>query len=250
MHHEATMLRPARSGRIRGRRWVHRVPPSSATPTSPVCHGAPPPRSFAFLLPDRSLHAVRPAPPPRVLQRRVRPAPPYRRHGRSLALLRGRSLHALRRVACRPPRPRHRRVHPAPVPLQQLLQEPVVQELRPARLRQERPQQERKLERVVERDPVQQRAREGFQDGEEGVDDPVDEPLGDLPGGTGAALEGGEGLVGRVGEAGDGADGAGGDAEEDDEEEDEGAGGGEALLGDVRLLLWRVGRRGRMVWER
>ena len=88
-----------------------------------------------------------------------------------------RILRSLRRLRGHLPRTRlgiiQRGINLALVTLQKVLQEAIVQELRPPSLGQHRPQQKRDLERVVKRDPVQQEVDEYLYDREEGVYDPV-----------------------------------------------------------------------------
>lgn len=119
--------------------------------------------------------------------------------------------------------------------LEKVLEEGIVQELGTAGLGGHAPDEEGGLEGVVKGNPVQEEVDKDLDDGEEGVHDPVDEPLGIVS--PGLRLDGLEGLEGGVDEADDVAEGSGTDAEEEDEEHEGSAAEGNVLLGDLGHVL-------------
>ncbi len=136
----------------------------------------------------------------------------------------------------------HGGIDPGFVLLQEVLEERIVQELGAAGLRGHAPDEEGRLEGVVERDPIQEEVDKDLDDGEEGVHHPVDEPLGIVS--AGLRLDGLEGLKGRVDEADDIAESSGTDTEEQDEEHKRSSAEGDVLLGDLGHVLFGRGGGG------
>mmetsp|Transcript_4834 Transcript_4834/g.13662 ORF Transcript_4834/g.13662 Transcript_4834/m.13662 type:complete len:228 (-) Transcript_4834:428-1111(-) len=129
----------------------------------------------------------------------------------------------------------HGGIDPGFVLLEEILEERIVQELGTAGLRSHAPDEEGCLEGVVEWDPIQEEVDKDLNDGEEGVHDPVDEPLGIVS--AGLRLDGLERLEGRVDEADDIAESSGADTEEEDEEHESTSAEGDVLLGDLGHVL-------------
>ena len=136
----------------------------------------------------------------------------------------------------------HGGIDPGFVLLEEVLEERIVQELGAAGLRGHAPDEEGRLEGVVERDPIQEEVDKDLDDGEEGVHHPVDEPLGIVSAGLG--LDGLEGLKGRIDEADDIAESSGTDTEEQDEEHKRSSAEGDVLLGDLGHVLFGGGGGG------
>ena len=136
----------------------------------------------------------------------------------------------------------HGGIDPRLVLLKEILQEWVIEEWCSLRLRKERPEEERQLERIVKGDPVEEEINTDLNDGKESVDNPIDEPLSIVS--AVLALDRLERFEGRVDEADYIAKRAGTDARKNCEEGHEGEANDKELLGDFGDVLLRRGWEG------
>ena len=102
-------------------------------------------------------------------------------------------------------------------------------------MRKHGPQEKGEFKGIVKGDPVEEEINKGFNDGEKGKDDPVDEPLNVIT--LLFGFNGFKGLEGRVEETNNGAK----DASANSEKDEKGKGGASAedeiFLGDLQGIL-------------
>jgi hypothetical protein len=102
-------------------------------------------------------------------------------------------------------------------------------------LRKHGPQEKGEFKGIIKGDPVEEEINKGFNDGEKGKDDPVDEPLNVIT--LLFGFNGFKGLEGRVEETNDGAKDTSANSEKDEKGKDGASADDEIFLGDLQGIL-------------
>jgi hypothetical protein len=130
---------------------------------------------------------------------------------------------------------RHGGINSGLVLFEKIFQKGIIQELGSLGLRKHGPQEKGEFKGIIKGDPVEEEINKGFNDGEKGKDDPVDEPLNVIT--LLFGFNGFKGLEGRVEETNNGAKDASADSEKDEDGKDRGSAEDKIFLGGLQGIL-------------